>query len=92
MLAHASFPNPYDKSQVFLHFDDEEHWVDSDRQDADLETCEVWTTSTYRQADGQLADSTDPTLLLQTITIQQQNGTWFITDVNFLNAPAFCNQ
>jgi len=38
VLAHASFPNPYDKSQVFLHFDDDEHWVDSDRQNVDLET------------------------------------------------------
>ena len=24
VLAHASFPNPYDDSQVFLHFDDDE--------------------------------------------------------------------
>ena len=58
----------------------------------DVDTCEVWTTSTYRKSDGQLVDSTDPTLLPQTITIQQQNGSWFITNVNFLNAPAFCNQ
>ena len=58
----------------------------------DVDTCEVWTTNTYRQSDGQLADSTNPTLLPQTITIQQQNGSWLITNVNFLNAPAFCNQ
>jgi hypothetical protein len=57
----------------------------------DVDTCEVWTTNTYRQADGQLVDSTDPTLLPQTITIQQQNGNWFITNVNFLDAPAFCS-
>jgi hypothetical protein len=57
----------------------------------DVDTCEVWTTSTYRQSDGQLVDSTDPTLLPQTITIQQQNGNWFITNVNFLDAPAFCS-
>jgi deoxyadenosine/deoxycytidine kinase len=58
----------------------------------EVDTCEVWTTSTYQQSDGQLVDSTDPTLLPQTITIQQQNGSWFITNVNFLDAPAFCNQ
>jgi hypothetical protein len=57
----------------------------------EVDTCEVWSTSTYRQSDGQLVDSTDPTLLPQTITIQQQNGNWFITNVNFLDAPAFCN-
>jgi len=38
VLAHASFPNPYDKSQVFLHFDDDERWVDSDTRDVDLLT------------------------------------------------------
>ena len=57
----------------------------------DVDTCEVWTTSTYRQSDGQLVDSTDPRLLPQTITLQQQNGNWFITNVTFLDAPAFCN-
>src|SRR5574341_187589 len=38
VLAHASFPSPYDNSQVFLHFDDDEHWVDSDTQNVDLLT------------------------------------------------------
>ncbi|HET6821707.1 MAG TPA: matrixin family metalloprotease, partial [Anaerolineales bacterium] len=38
VLAHASFPNPYDNSQVFLHFDDDERWVDSDTRDVDLLT------------------------------------------------------
>src|SRR5215208_1429673 len=38
VLAHASFPNPYDERQVILHFDDDERWVDSDRQDVDLLT------------------------------------------------------
>jgi Matrixin/Bacterial TSP3 repeat len=56
----------------------------------EVDTCEVWTTSTYRQSDGQLVESTGPTLLPQTITIEQQNGSWFITTVNFLDAPAFC--
>src|SRR5215216_5492590 len=38
ILAHASFPNPYDDSQVFLHFDDDERWVNSDTQNVDLLT------------------------------------------------------
>jgi hypothetical protein len=57
----------------------------------EVDTCEVWTTDTYQQSDGQLVDSTGPDLLPQTITIQQQNGNWFITNVNFLDAPAFCS-
>ena len=38
VLAHSSFPNPYDDRQVFLHFDDDEHWVDSNTGDMDLLT------------------------------------------------------
>src|SRR5215216_2434674 len=38
VLAHASFPNPYDERQVFLHFDDDERWVDSDTRNVDLLT------------------------------------------------------
>jgi hypothetical protein len=57
----------------------------------EVDTCEVWTTNTYRLSDGQLADSTGPALLPQTITIEQLNGSWFITSVNFFGAPAFCN-
>jgi hypothetical protein len=41
VLAHSSFPNPYDKSQVFLHFDDDEHWVDSNTRDVDLLTVTI---------------------------------------------------
>ena len=58
----------------------------------EVDTCEVWSTDTYQQSDGQLVDSTGPDLLPQTITIQQQNGNWFITDVQFFDAPAFCNR
>jgi hypothetical protein len=57
----------------------------------EVDTCEVWTTHTFRQSDGQLLDSTGPDLLPQTITIEQLNGGWFITDVEFFNAPAFCS-
>jgi hypothetical protein len=38
VLAHASFPNPYDERQVFLHFDDDEHWVNSNTQNVDILT------------------------------------------------------
>lgn len=38
VLAHASFPNPYNDRQVFLHFDDDERWVNSDSQNVDLLT------------------------------------------------------
>ena len=57
----------------------------------EVDTCEVWTTNTYRLSDSQLVDSQGPSLLPQTITIEKQNGSWFITTVDFLNAPAFCS-
>lgn len=57
----------------------------------EVDTCEVWTTNTYRLSDSQLVDSTGPDLLPQTITIEQLDGNWFITNVNFFDAPAFCN-
>jgi hypothetical protein len=57
----------------------------------EVDTCEVWTTHTYRGSDGQLLESTGPELLPQTITIEQFNGGWFITDVDFFSAPSFCS-
>jgi len=57
----------------------------------EVDTCEVWTTSMYRRADGQLIESGKPTLLPQTITIQKLDAGWFITSVNFHDVPAFCN-
>lgn len=57
----------------------------------EVDTCEVWTTNTYQQSDGQPVDSTGPDLIPQTITIEQQNGNWFITNVDFFNPPAFCS-
>ena len=58
----------------------------------EVDTCEVWTTNTYRASDSQLVDSQGPSLLPQTITIEKQNESWFITNVEFFDAPAFCNQ
>ena len=57
----------------------------------EVDTCEVWTTDTYRESDGQLVDSQGPDLLPQTITIEQLNGSWYITTVDFFEAPAFCS-
>jgi hypothetical protein len=56
----------------------------------EVDSCEVWTTSTYRNSDGELIQNTDPRLLPQTITIQKLNNGWFITKVDFFDAPAFC--
>jgi len=57
----------------------------------EVDTCEVWTTATYRRVDGQLVDSEGPILLPQTITIQNLEAGWSITSVNFFEAPSFCN-
>lgn len=57
----------------------------------EVDTCEVWATNTYRVSDSQLVDSQGPSLLPQTITIEQMDGNWYITTVDFLTAPAFCN-
>ena len=57
----------------------------------EVDTCEVWTTHTFRESDEQLLESTGPDLLPQTITIEQLNGDWFITNVEFFSAPAFCS-
>ncbi|HEX6033415.1 MAG TPA: matrixin family metalloprotease, partial [Anaerolineales bacterium] len=57
----------------------------------EVDTCEVWATNTYRVSDSQLVDSQGPSLLPQTITIEQLNGSWFITTVDFLDAPVFCS-
>jgi hypothetical protein len=56
----------------------------------EVDTCEVWSTSIYQRSDGALIQSTDPRLLPQTITIQKFDQGWFITQVNFFDAPAFC--
>jgi hypothetical protein len=57
----------------------------------EVDTCEVWSTNTYRLSDSELVDSQGPSLLPQTITIEHLDGNWFITNVDFLDAPAFCS-
>ena len=58
----------------------------------EVDTCEVWALQFYRRSDGTLAQSNDARLLPQTITIQKINNGWFITTVEFFEAPAFCQQ
>lgn len=58
----------------------------------EVDSCETWTTNTYQRSDGSLVQSTQPQLLPQTVTIQKVNGSWFITQVSFFDAPAFCDQ
>jgi hypothetical protein len=62
------------------------------QQHLEVDSCETWTTNTYRRSDEALVQGGEPRLLPQTITIQQINNNWFITDVEFFNAPAFCDQ
>lgn len=57
----------------------------------EVDTCEVWSTNIYRRSDNALIQSTDPRLLPQTISIQKLDQGWYITEVNFFDAPAFCN-
>jgi hypothetical protein len=55
----------------------------------EVDTCEVWTTEVYRE-DGEYLQTQGPELLPQTITLQNLDQGWFITNVDFFNASAFC--
>ncbi|HNO94008.1 MAG TPA: hypothetical protein PKJ84_07550, partial [Anaerolineales bacterium] len=57
----------------------------------EVDTCEVWSLQYYRRSDGALVQSNEPKLLPQTITIQKIENGWFITAVQFFEAPAFCH-
>ncbi|MBE0681083.1 MAG: matrixin family metalloprotease [Anaerolineales bacterium] len=63
-----------------------------DNASIEVDTCEVWSTNLYRRSDGALIQSIDPRLLPQTIRIEKLNSGWFITKVDFFDAPAFCSQ
>ncbi|HJS18404.1 MAG TPA: matrixin family metalloprotease, partial [Anaerolineales bacterium] len=56
----------------------------------EVDTCEVWTNTTYSASDGQPVESEGPGLIPQTITIQELDSNWYITSVQFYEAPAFC--
>ncbi|RPI93512.1 MAG: hypothetical protein EHM40_09620 [Chloroflexi bacterium] len=45
----------------------------------------------YDDLPDEANESQGPELLPQTITIEQMNGSWFITTVDFFDAPAFCS-
>jgi hypothetical protein len=59
-------------------------------QQVEVDTCEVWSSATYEVSGGAFIGSDGPNLLPQTITIQQLGSGWFITHVQFFDAPAFC--
>jgi hypothetical protein len=61
-------------------------------ENIEVDTCEVWSTKTYNRTNGKLVRIAEPRLLPQTITIQKLNQGWFITQVEFFEAPAFCNE
>jgi hypothetical protein len=63
--------------------------ITNDRLDVD--TCETWSSATYRLSDGAFIESDGPTLLPQTITIERLADGWYITNVVFFDAPAFCS-
>lgn len=56
----------------------------------EVDTCEVWTTETFRKTDGEMDSRDGPTLLPQTILLEKLETGWFITQVQFFDAPAFC--
>ena len=56
----------------------------------EADTCEVWTTEIYNRSDGTLVSREGPTLLPQTITMENLGSGWSVTAVNFFDAPAFC--
>lgn len=62
--------------------------IDDAKIEAD--TCEVWTVDIYRRSDGARVSQDGPTLLPQTITMENLGSGWFVTAVEFFDAPAFC--
>ena len=56
----------------------------------EADTCEVWTVEIYNRADGAVVSQDGPTLLPQTITMENPGNGWFVTAVEFFDAPAFC--
>lgn len=57
----------------------------------DVDTCEVWYTAVYQRSNGALVDSSGPDLLPQTLTLENLGNGWYVTAVDFHDAPSFCN-
>ena len=51
---------------------------------------ETLAQAVHRRSDSALVQSEDAALFPQTVTIQKINDGWFITSVDFFDAPAFC--
>ncbi|MBK8900806.1 MAG: hypothetical protein IPM53_06480 [Anaerolineaceae bacterium] len=57
----------------------------------EVDSCEVWSADYFSVWDSSYLSSDAPALVPQTIVIEQLGSGWFITDVIFYNAPAFCS-
>lgn len=77
--------NELDASNSYI--DDIRHLNDSLLE---VDTCETWQTSTFDRSTQETVGDTSTRLLPQTLTIEQLGNGWFITNVQFYDAPAFC--
>ncbi len=77
-------------------FDEYESYIDDIRvisnTHIEVDTCEVWTLQLYYQSDGELAHTDGPRLVPQTITLEELDNGWFITNIDFFDEPAFCSK
>ncbi len=55
----------------------------------EVDSCEVWSTAMYSTIDDTLVSYNDSVLLPQTLMLENLGGSWFITDIQFYNAPSF---
>ncbi len=56
----------------------------------EVDSCEVWSQEVYNVWDRTLLGSDAPTLIPQTIIIEQFSNRWYITNILFYDLPAFC--
>lgn len=75
----------YDASRSYI---DNIHFVNDYRIEVD--SCETWSQEFYSLWDSSFLGSEVPALYPQTIVIEQFTDGWYITDVLFYDAPAFC--
>jgi hypothetical protein len=79
----------YSELDFYQSYIDDIRVINNNRLEVD--TCETWYSEIYRLSDDAFVSSDGPTLLPQTITIERlSNGGWYITNVVFYDAPAFC--
>jgi hypothetical protein len=57
----------------------------------EVDSCEYWAQAYYDRLTGTLLESTDWTLVPQTIMIEYLNADFYITSVAFYGDQAFCN-